>query len=56
MHQLQIDEKWTVSYLPEENDRPLYLYRYGEYHSVFPSENAVVAMFYKLKELQDAHP
>lgn len=51
MRVLHIDEKWSVEYDPENNDRPIRLLRYGE-----PSigngpemwNNPVTAMFYAL--------
>ena len=47
---LKIDEKWSVEYHPDDNDRPGTLLRHGEpavHQSTF-WDNAVVAMFYAL--------
>ena len=32
--ELKVDEKWSISYDPDNNDRPLKLFRYGEYAGV----------------------
>jgi len=60
MMMLKIDEKWSVSYDPKNNDRPVSWYRYNELNSAFEEDNAVVAMFYALlaaekqrRELED---
>ena len=47
---LKIDEKWSVEYHPDDNDRPGTLLRHGApavHQSTF-WDNAVVAMFYAL--------
>lgn len=45
---LVVDEKWSVEYLPDENDRPVRWRRYGQPHREFDKNNAVTAMFYAL--------
>lgn len=55
---LKIDEKWSVEYDPQNNDRPMYWLRHGERHSTFGCAKAVTAMFYALleKQWQDVDP
>lgn len=50
MNLLNLDEKWSIEYDPENNDRPLSWFRYGKRHSEFDTNNAVTAMFYALLE------
>ncbi len=47
---LKVDEKWSVGFLPDQNDRPVMWYRNGEEHREFEENNAVTAMFYALLE------
>lgn len=50
---LKIDDKWSVEYDPENNDRPLRLLRYGEPSVTDVSRdwnNPVMAMYYALLE------
>lgn len=48
LSKLTIDEKWSVEYDPQNNDRPMYWVRHGERHSGFGCANTVTAMFYAL--------
>lgn len=50
---LKVDDKWSVFYDAEQNDRPLEWYRHEKSHSPFSEFNADVAMFYALKEATD---
>lgn len=53
MKTLKIDDKWSVEYNPEHNDRPVALLRHGERQPPFPPNmwtNEVYAMFYALLE------
>lgn len=47
---LKIDDKWSVEYDPDSNDRPCVWLHYGKPHSEFDENNAVTAMFYALLE------
>lgn len=49
---LKIDDKWSVEYDPENNDRPLGVKRYGEDSpaGILNWSNDVHAMFYALLE------
>jgi hypothetical protein len=48
---LKIDEKWSVVYDPDRNDRPVKVLRYGEAVSGTSDwKNDVLAMFYALLE------
>jgi len=47
---LKVDEKWSIQYDPEMNDRPLRWLRYGEHNSMFNENNSCRAMFYSLLE------
>jgi len=52
---LKIDNKWSIEYDPEDNDRPGRLLRYGQDACVNISNqqlNYVSAMFYELLELK----
>ncbi len=51
---LKVDDKWSVSFDPESNDSPKMWLRHGERHYPFDEKNAVVAMFYVLKEANEA--
>ena len=53
MKTLKIDETWSISYDPSNNDRPVMWMRYGESHSKFDETNAVVALFYALLEASE---
>lgn len=50
MKVLKIDEKWSVEYDPDFNDKPMYWVRNGERHTRFSESNSVVALFYALLE------
>ena len=52
--ELQVDDKWSISYDPDNNDKPLKLFRYGEDVGVdmHNQKNYVLAMFYRLLELE----
>lgn len=55
MKTLKIDDKWSVEYDPEQNDRPVALLRHGERQPPFPPNtwsSEVYAMFYALLEAQ----
>ena len=50
---LRVDDKWSIEYDPNNNDRPLRWFRYGEKwvpHITWDENNAVTAMFYALLE------
>ena len=47
---LKIDEKWSVQFDPDNNDRPIYWLRHEDRHSPFDDNNAVTSMFYALLE------
>lgn len=49
---LKIDDKWSIAYDANNNDKPLYWLRYDSKYFNFNESNAVVAMFYKLLELK----
>ena len=52
---LKVDDKWSISYDPDNNDRPLKLFRYGQdaYVDMHNQKNYVISMFYRiLKEAQ----
>ena len=53
--ELKVDDRWSISYDPNNNDRPLKLFRYGEDVGVdmHNQKNYVLAMFYRLLELED---
>ena len=51
---LKIDDKWSVVYDPKSNDSPMMWMRHGDRHYPFDESNAVVAMFYALKEANAA--
>lgn len=54
---LRIDDKWSVEYDPEDNDRPLRQFRYGEEVDIYPPKewfNDTTAMFYALLEARTA--
>ena len=51
---LKIDDKWSVVYDPKSNDSPKMWMRHGDRHYPFDESNAVVAMFYALKEAHEA--
>jgi hypothetical protein len=55
MKVLQIDEKWSIEYDPEDNDRPKRLLRYGKSFQGIEAlnSNPVVAMFYALLEKEN---
>jgi hypothetical protein len=45
---IAVDEKWSVRYDPENNDRPIAWLRYGVESHPFDQVNAVTAMFYTI--------
>lgn len=47
---LKVDEKWSIEFDPNNNDRPLSVLRYGEPMTIGPEDwrNDVMAMFYAL--------
>ena len=54
---LQVDDKWSISYDPDNNNRPLKLFRYEEEVlsvDMHNQKNYVLAMFYRLLELEEA--
>ena len=51
---LKVDDKWSVVYDPKSNDSPKMWMRHGDRHYPFDESNAVVAMFYALKEAREA--
>lgn len=54
--ELKVDEKWSIVYDTENNDRPTDWLRYGVVHSPWDENNATTALFYALlKERQNAH-
>lgn len=53
MRNLVVDDKWSIDYRDDKNDKPVYWRRYGELQSPFDENNAVVAMFYALLEKED---
>lgn len=50
MKTIKIDNKWSIKYDDQFNDKPKKWLRYGEFHSDFNENNAVVAMFYAILE------
>ena len=52
---LKVDDKWSIQYNPEQNDRPEEWLRYGCSQGDFDEKNNVVALFYALlaKEQQN---
>ena len=50
MEILRIDEKWSIEYDPNDNDRPTRILRYGvdTNEEVSRQKNWFYAMFYKL--------
>lgn len=49
MKTLKIDEKWSVEYDPQNNDRPVRVLRYGQpFFSTCFENNIAVALFYAL--------
>lgn len=50
---LKVDDKWSIQYDPDKNDRPLTVMRHGEAHDpngdVFLN-NFILALFYALLE------
>jgi len=63
MKTLKVDEKWSIQYDPEFNDKPLRWLRYGEHNSFFDETNPARALFYALLDREEfiekafeAHP
>lgn len=50
---LKIDNKWSVRYDPDNNDRPTSVLRYNEPVGPFVYDNVVVDMLYALLEVQN---
>jgi hypothetical protein len=52
---LKVDEKWSITYDPDNNDRPLKLFRYDVDINVdmHDEKNYVLAMFYRILELEN---
>lgn len=48
LSRLQIDEKWSIDYDPQNNDRPVFIIRHGEIWDTWSGGNAMLAMFYAL--------
>lgn len=48
MKLLEVDDKWSVGYDPQNNDRPIKWFRYGQSWLDFEQNNAVVGLFYAL--------
>jgi hypothetical protein len=53
---LKVDEKWSITYDPDNNDRPLKLFRYDVDTNVnmHDEKNYVLAMFYRILELENS--
>jgi SHS2 domain-containing protein len=53
--ELKVDDKWSISYDTNNNNRPLRLFRYGENTDVdiHNQKNYVLAMFYRILELEE---
>jgi hypothetical protein len=53
---LKVDEKWSITYDPDNNDRPLKLFRYDVDINVnmHDEKNYVLAMFYRILELENS--
>lgn len=51
---LKIDDKWSIAYDPQNNDRPLHWLRYGEVRGTWEENNATTAMFYTILEMKQA--
>jgi hypothetical protein len=53
---LKVDEKWSITYDPDNNDRPLKLFRYDVDINVnmHNEKNYVLAMFYRILELENS--
>jgi hypothetical protein len=55
--ELKVDDKWSISYDTNNNDRPLKLFRYGidamvDMHN---QKNYVLAMFHRILELEEGN-
>lgn len=48
MKMLKIDDKWSIEYDPQNNDRPMAWFRYDDRHNEYVEHNATTAMFYAL--------
>jgi SHS2 domain-containing protein len=55
--ELKVDDKWSISYDTNNNDRPLRLFRYGEnaHVDMHNEKNYVLAMFYRILELEEGN-
>lgn len=51
MKNLKVDEKWSILYDPNDNDRPKAWLRYENFHSEWKENNPNLAMFYALLAL-----
>lgn len=47
---LEVDDKWSISYDPKNNDLPVSIYRYGVFHSKWDDDLNLIkfSMFYTL--------
>jgi len=48
LKRLQVDEKWSILYDPDNNDIPVAVQRYREKSEDLPRNNWITAMFYAL--------
>ena len=57
MKTLKIDDKFSIVYDDENNDRPLYVERHGSRHQNMDVDmpNWIIAMFYALLETEQRH-
>lgn len=56
MEILKIDDKFSIGYIPNDNDRPVMVYRYGNDHvdlKVNSMMNFEVCVFYALLEARE---
>lgn len=51
MNTLRVDDKWSIEYDPQNNDRPTAWLRHNEPHRAFEESNAVLALFYALLQV-----
>tara|TARA_R100001143_G_C3360213_1_gene134974 strand:- start:66 stop:248 length:183 start_codon:yes stop_codon:yes gene_type:complete len=47
---LVVDDKWSITYEPDRNDRPTGWLRYGEPYGEWDENNSTTALFYALLE------
>ena len=48
MKTLKVDDKWSIEYDPDNNDRPNRVLRYGTLDQHFPMNRLALAMFHEL--------